>query len=255
MQPILNHRKRIPFFHQKTELEFQKDIYERYHETVVRQSALHLADQIWGRYPFQPVFDFAESHYPIIDDINIVEIGCGVGRWIGMLAGRYPNASLWGIDYSYQMLKRADEFWVQGKEISIDLADKGLENQCIKGERFDQLRFGLAKAEKLPFDDNSQDLVLNSFLIDRLEDPKKGLVEMYRVLKPNGKIIAATPLNFSKAQHWKMYHPPIHLSSILKDIGFDILDWREDIMISEPLDAHSNELGWKCLAFVLEKGE
>ncbi|MGK0388547.1 MAG: ubiquinone/menaquinone biosynthesis C-methylase UbiE [Maribacter sp.] len=253
MKPIISNRKGIPFFHQKTALEFQQDVYERYQEMVVRQSALHLVDNLWGRYPFQPVFDFAEKHYPKATEINVLEIGCGVGRWMGTLAKRYPKSIFWGIDYSYQMLKRANEFWVQGKEISIDLIDKGLSQQSIKGEQFNHLKFGLAKAENLPFDKNSQDLVLNSFLIDRLENPIKGLEEMYRVLKPNGQLIVVTPLNFNKAEHWKMYYPPIQLSNILKEIGFEILDWKENIIVNEPLDAHGNVVRWKCLGFVVKK--
>ena len=238
---------------EKTALEFQKDVYERYDEMVVRQSALHLADGLWNKYPFQSVFDFAEKHYPKSTEINILEIGCSVGRWIAMLAKDYPKSNAYGIDYSYQMLKRANEFWVKGKEISIDLTGKGLSQQSIKGERLSNLKFGLAKAEELPFDENSQDLVLNSFLIDRLENPMKGLEEMYRVLKTNGKLIVVTPLNFNKSEHWKMYYPPIQLSNILKEIGFEVLDWNEDIMIHEPLDFHGNMVCWKCLAFVAKK--
>lgn len=253
MKPIISSRKGIPFFHQKTAVEFQQDVYERYQEMVVRQSALHLADELWGKYPFQTVFDFAEKHYPKATEINIVEIGCGVGRWIANLSKRYPKATVWGIDYSYQMLKRANEFWVEGKEIPIDLTGKGLSKQFIKSNPSNHLQFGLAKAENLPFNDNSQDLVLNSFLIDRLENPRKGLEEMYRVLNPNGKLIIVTPLNFNKAAHWKMYYPPIQLLNILKEIGFDILDWKEGIIINEPLDFHGNIICWKCLGFVAKK--
>ena len=152
------------------------------------------------------------------------------------------------------MLKRAHEFWVQGKELSIDWTDKGFPQQSIKGKRFQQLKFGLAKAENLPFDDNSQDLVLNSFLIDRLENPIQGLKEMYRVLKPSGQVIVVTPLNFTKAKHWKMYYPTTQIATILKKIGFEIMDWQETIIVNEPLDVHGNLLHWKCLGFVAKKG-
>ena len=255
MKPAITSRKGIPFFYEKTTLEFQQDVYERYNEMVVRQSALHLADILWENYPFQPVFNFAEKHYPKekTTGISILEIGCSVGRWIGTLAKKYPNTTTWGIDYSYQMLKRANEFWVKGKEITIDLTSKGLQQQSIKGEEINNLKFGLAKAENLPFDDNSQDLILNSFLIDRLENPMKGLEEMYRVLKPNGKLIVITPLNFKKTEHWKTFYPPIRLFNILKEIGFDLLEWKENIMINEPLDFHGNAVNWKCLAFVTTK--
>lgn len=254
MKPILTKRQGIPFFYQKTELEFQQDHYERYQEMVSRQSALHLADQLWGRYPFQTVFDFAEPHYPKEGEINILEVGCGVGRWAGTLAKRYQKGTVWGIDFSYQMLKRANEFWVQGKEVSIDARDKGLIKQSITGSELQNLKFGLAKAEDLPFDDRSQDLVLNSFLIDRLENPKKGLEEMYRVLKPNGKLIVITPLNFNKNEHWNMYYPPSKLSKIVSEICFELLDWKEDIIVKEALDYHGNELIWNCLGFVMKRG-
>jgi ubiquinone/menaquinone biosynthesis C-methylase UbiE len=253
MQSFTYNRKGIPFFHKKTELEFQQDIYERYYEMVVRQSALHTADQLWGRYPFQPIFDFAEKHYPKAPENNILEVGCGVGRWIATLAKHYPKSACWGIDYSYQMLKRANEFWVKGQEISIDLTNKGLKQITQKGEHLNNLNFGLAKAEKLPFEENSQRIIVSSFLLDRLENPMKSLKEMYRVLKPTGKLIVVSPLNFKKAEHWKMYYPPSQLSSILKEIGFVILDWKEDMIVNEPLDGNGNLLHWRCLGFVLEK--
>ncbi len=253
MQAFTYHRKGIPFFHQKTALEFQQDIYERYHEMVVRQSALHTADELWGRYPFQPIFDFAEKHYPKATAINILEIGCGVGRWIATLAKHYPKSTCWGIDYSYQMLKCANGFWVEGQENSVDLTDKGLDQQSQKGEELNNLKFGLAKAEKLPFEENSQHLVVNSFLLDRLDDPIKGLEEMYRVLKPAGKLIVISPLNFKKAAHWKMYYPASQFSTILEEIGFEILDWKEEVIVDEPLDGHGNLVRWKCLGFVVEK--
>jgi len=253
MLPPINIRKGIPFFHQKTELEFQQDVYERYDEMVVRQSALHLADQLWGRYPFQPIMDFAEKHYPNTTAINILEIGCGLGRWIATMANQFPKSTCWGIDYSYQMLRYANEFWVEGQELSIDLSDKGLGQLTLRRAQLNNLKFGLAKAEKLPFEDNSQQLVLNSFLLDRLENPIAGLKEMYRVLNPTGKLIVVSPLNFKKAAHWEMFYPSCQLSNVLEKIGFEILEWKEDIIVNEPLDRHGNFVRWACLGFVARK--
>jgi ubiquinone/menaquinone biosynthesis C-methylase UbiE len=253
MQANTYTRGRIPFFHDKTKLEFQEDVYERYNDMVVRQSVLHLADQLWGYYPFQPVIDYAEEYYPVESDLNVLEIGCGVGRWIASLATRYPQANCWGIDYSYQMLKRADEFWVQGQEVTIDWTHKGMDKISMRREAIENLNFGLAKAESLPFEANSQDFVVNSFLLDRLSDPRKGLEEMYRVLSPSGTMVAVSPLNFNQAQHWNLYYPSSKILSLLKEIGFEILDWKEDIIINEPVDKRGNCMRWKCLGFVLRK--
>lgn len=248
MKTPLRYRNNIPFFYDKTELDFKKDIYERYDEMVVRQTALHFADEVWGSYPMQDILDFAGEHYQNYQNHHILEIGCGVGRWIGSVAKRFPGSKCWGIDYSYQMLKRAREYWVEGKTIDVDLRNKGFpETLTLNGYPLKNLQFGLSKATDLPFKNESQDLVLNSFLLDRLESPLEGLQEMYRVLKPKGKLILITPLNFNKAEHWQAFYPPETLNLVLKGVGFDILDSQEDVLIREPLDARGNIIQWKCL--------
>ena len=221
---------------------------------VVKQSSLHLVDEVWEGYPWQAVLDFAEPHYPAIYRHHILEIGCGVGRWIGGLAKRFPAANCWGIDYSYQMLKRAHEFWKQGKGILFDLTNRGFGQRLnVSGHRLSNLHFGLSVAENLPFASGSQDLVLNSFLLDRLGDPSKGLEEMFRVLKPDGKLILVSPLNFSQSAHWETFYPPIKLYHTLTQVGCQILDWQEGMMIREPLDAHGNHVTWNCLGLVARK--
>lgn len=256
MKTPISYRNEIPFYTEKTEADYRKDIYERYDEMVVRQSALHLADGLWGKYPMQTVLDFAKDHYSLEKVAHILEIGCGVGRWIGTLAQTYPQATCWGIDYSYQMLKRAQEFWIQGKEVLIDLSDKGFpEKLKVRGKQLDNLRLGLAKAASLPFADNSQDLVVNSFLLDRLPEPDKGLVEMHRVLKPNGKLILITPLNFNQLKHWETLYPPTKLNHLFHQIGFDILQEQKEMIIEEPLDRQGNMVVWKCIGWVANKIE
>ncbi len=254
MKPPIHYRKQIPLFYEKSEAEYRKDPYERYDGMVTKQSVIHLADEVWKNYPMQAVFDFAENHCADYSEHNILELGCGVGRWIGTLARRFPNSRCWGIDYSYQMLRRASEFWVEGKEILMDLTRRGFaERLTVQGHQLQNLQFGLAKAESLPFDSESQDLVLNSFLLDRLQEPSKGLLEMHRVLKPKGKLILVTPLNFYTAAQWEAFYPPVKLSLLLAKIGFDILDWQEEMVIQEPMDFHGNVVTWKCLGFVAVK--
>ncbi len=254
MKAPISYRGHIPFFCAKTESDFRKDPYERYDSMVIKQSALHLADELWGVYPMQAVLDFAEAFYPDTSPKTILELGCGVGRWIGDLAQRYPNADCWGGDYSYQMLKQAYEFWVAGQEISIDLRDKGF-LQVIKkrGLQSSNLQFGLAKAVDLPFADGTQDLIISSFLLERLDDLNAGLGEMHRVLNTNGRLILVTPLNFNQAEHWKQYYPAHKLSDVLIQLGFEIQAWQENIIVDEPLDARGNAVRWNCLGIVADR--
>jgi len=50
--------------------------------------------------------------------------------------------------------------------------------------------------EKLPFEDNSFDLIWTSELIEHLENPKESIKEFERVLKPKGEMILTTPNSY-----------------------------------------------------------
>ncbi|MEM1217063.1 MAG: methyltransferase domain-containing protein [Bacteroidota bacterium] len=252
----LAYRRGIPLFCEKTPSDYARDPYERYDPTVIRQTALHLVDELWGTYPWQQALDFADAQLDLSSARDIVEVGCGVGRWIGSLARRLPLANCWGIDYSYQLLRRAQEYWIAGESVTVDYRAKGFAQIYeLPGHRLTNLRLGLAKAEALPFADASQDVVLSSFLLDRLVDPLLGLREMWRVLRPGGQLVPVTPLNFQSADHWTQYYPPERLVSTLRATGFEISAVKTDMLIYEPLDAHGNYLRWKCVGLVARRGE
>lgn len=253
MQPPLRHRNGIPFFDDKTEADFKGDVYERYDEMVTKQTALHLADDIWNGYPMQNSLDFLESHISIPNSAHVVELGCSVGRIIGTIAEAHPDFSCWAIDYSYQLLKRAKEYWIDGKTIQLDASIKGAKKILLNGKTLNNLQLGLARAESLPFDTASQDIVISSFLFDRLNDPRKGLEEMNRILRPGGQVMMISPLNYTKSKHWDLYYPGEKIQNLMAEIGFNIGVWEENHMIIEPLDVHGNVVLWKCLAVVCFK--
>ena len=253
MQPPLRHRNGIPFFHDKTESDFKEDVYERYDEMVTKQTALHLADDLWNGYPMQNTLDFITGHIGLPGAGNVVELGCSVGRLIGTIAEAHPATNCWAIDYSYQLLKRTKEYWIDGRTIHLDASIKGARKILLQGKVLKNLRLGLAKAEALPFDSESQDIVLSSFLFDRLNDPGMGLEEMARILRPGGQMIMISPLNYTKSKHWEAYYPTEKIKTHLIDVGFCISTWEENHMIIEPLDIHGNVVLWKCLAVVCGK--
>ena len=252
MDSPLHHRKNIPFFYHKSEDEFKEDHYEKYDPSVLRQSMLHLSDQLWGKYPLQSVVNYVKTAMTEVDCKNLLEVGCSVGRLISELAMSYPQASCWGMDYSYQLLKKAHETWIKGEDSEMNISRFGFESMHkIAGRTVTNVKFGLCRAEQLPFADNSQDVVISSFLLDRLLDPIEGIKEMKRVLRKDGRIIIVTPLNFIKATHWEKFYPPIKLYSQLQTMCLSIVDWKEDLLIEEPLDLRGNSVHWKCVAITL----
>jgi ubiquinone/menaquinone biosynthesis C-methylase UbiE len=253
MKDPIRYRNGIPFFYDKSESEFSQDIYERYDDMVLRQSLLHLADELWQGYPMQPVLDFVDKHVEWVACTKAVEVGCSVGRLIASLAMRYPAVDFWGLDYSYQLIRRAQDFWIDQKSINLDASGRGLAKHLALGKSLENLQFGLAKAEKLPFDHDSQDLVLSSFLLDRLQDPITALQEMHRVLKADGQMVIVSPLNFTKGDHWQELFPAPKINLLLGEIGFELMVTEENLMVIEPLDVHGNVILWKCWAAVCRK--
>ena len=249
----IRYRHGIPFYYDKSESDFRQDRYERYDPMVIRQSMLHLADHIWGRYPMQGVVDYITNNSSDNIDHDILEIGCGVGRMIGDIATNNPDSQCWGIDYSYQMLKQAKQVWIDGKDVQCNPINFGFsESIKVESKSLTNLSFGLARGEALPFSDKSQDLVISSFLLDRLSDPIQCLREMKRVLRPNGKIIIVTPFNFTNGTHWNQLYPLSKFQEKLKELDFELLDWVENLMIHEPLDRRGNEIVWNCTGMVLQ---
>ena len=245
----LHHRRQIPFYWDKTPSEFSQDPYERYSEMVMRQSALHLANSFTESYPFQTILDWGS---PYLAGEKIAEIGCGVGRWVGEMAKANTDASFWGIDYSYQMLRQARDFWVEGKEVTIDMEHRGWEKIVLAGHQLKNLQFGLAKAEALPFESASLDGICSSFLLDRVAEPGKVLEEMFRVLKVGGRMVLVSPLNFQRKAHWARFFPVERLIEFLEGIGFEIIDQGE-FEVWERLDAGGNGVCWRGVGVVGER--
>jgi demethylmenaquinone methyltransferase / 2-methoxy-6-polyprenyl-1,4-benzoquinol methylase len=73
-------------------------------------------------------------------------------------------------------------------------------------KRHPNLEFVEANAEKLPFGDNEFDAVSISFGLRNVNNPKAALSEMYRVLKPGGRLVicefSKPPVAFVRAGYW-----------------------------------------------------
>ena len=68
---------------------------------------------------------------------------------ISELAEKHPESNCWGMDYSYQLLRQANDFFVKGKTLEIDGRDKGFGQLALQGKQLSNLHFGLAKGEQL----------------------------------------------------------------------------------------------------------
>lgn len=87
------------------------------------------------------------------------------------------------------------------KIIGIDISDDMIyigKNKIAKARVDTKVQLQIADSENLPFQDASFEAVMSAFGVRNFENLEKGLTEIYRVLKPNGKMII---LEFSKPQN------------------------------------------------------
>ena len=119
---------------------------------------------------------------------TILDIATGTADF-AIIASKHTKANITGIDISQGML-----------DIGVEkITKKGLSNR---------IHLQLADSEKLPFLDNSYDAITAGFGVRNFEDLNKGLSEMYRTLKPGGKVAIlepSEPTNFPLKQFYNLY--------------------------------------------------
>ena len=100
---------------------------------------------------------------------RILDVGCGSGYLLGLLAVRAPRAeALAGIDAAPAMIGVAE--------------DRATD---------DRLRFVVGTAERLPWPAETFDLVVSTTSFDHWADQRAGLAECARVLAPGGCLVLA----------------------------------------------------------------
>lgn len=100
-----------------------------------------------------------------VDGAHILEVGVGTGKNFPF----YPaDARITAIDFSPKMLEQAQRKRDR-KQVAVDLALMDVQSLC--------------------YADNSFDTVVASFVFCSVPQPRKGLKELHRVLKPGGQLL------------------------------------------------------------------
>jgi ubiquinone/menaquinone biosynthesis C-methylase UbiE len=103
---------------------------------------------------------------------RVLEVGCGAGGMAKAIKYYRPDLDVVGIDISKKAI-----------------------NQARKDPS--GVKFSCGDAYKIPFKDKSFDAVLMFDLLEHLDDPLKSLLEIRRVLKPDGIFSAFVPIEGS----------------------------------------------------------
>ena len=120
------------------------------------------------------------KNLPDGDALNVLDLATGTGDVPIVLTKEQRVKSVTGIDRSKEMIARGNFKIIKknlSKKVSLEIGD-GVD---------------------IPFPDNSFDLVTISFGIRNFPDPQKSLRNIYRVLKPNGRVLI---MEFALPKNW-----------------------------------------------------
>ncbi|CEJ42433.1 class I SAM-dependent methyltransferase [Umezakia ovalisporum] len=137
-------------------------------ETVIRQQYDHMAnfyDQRWHTYITKTLCAL-KNWAEIAPTATVLDIGCGTGEFEQLLLTENPQQVITGVDISEKMLFVAQQKFCTYPHVS----------------------FQNASVSNLPFTNKSFDVIVSASAFHYFDDPRGALMEIRRVLKPEGKV-------------------------------------------------------------------
>ena len=175
--------------------------YARYWAPVIRPASVGLLDDLDSLMPngASPDGSLRESGDATSAELHVLDIGTGTGTLAFAALERWPTIRVTGIDASSEM-----SAWAASHA------------QNVPGRK-DRFETRVAFADQLPFDDNTFDAGMSSFVMQLVPNRAAALREARRVLRPGAPFGYATWLRGSG----EIDPPDRILDEVLDEFGFD----------------------------------
>lgn len=113
---------------------------------------------------------------------HVLDLGCGIGWAVRLMAARCPA----------------------GLAVGVDVSDRMIERARAAEENPANVRFEVAGAERLPFDDGAFDRALSVESLYYYDDIPAALAEAARVVKPGGRLAVLVDFYAENVEshHW-----------------------------------------------------
>jgi SAM-dependent methyltransferase len=155
---------------------------------------------------------------------TVLDVGCGIGHWGRCLAPFLPaDCVLTGIDREGRWIEEARKRWA--------------------GIKHPVASFLLGEAERLPFPDDSFEMVTCQTVLIHVKKPLDVIREMIRVLAPGGLIVIVEPNNLvGNLSSVELQRP---ISEVIRHLEFVLTCERGKMNLGEGFDSCGPEVaGW-----------
>jgi ubiquinone/menaquinone biosynthesis C-methylase UbiE len=125
--------------------------------------------------------------------------------------------------YTRILLERANEV------SALDYSENHINALKRRLGHLSKLSLHVGSADNLPFDSQQFDLVIHCEVLEHIDDDKKVLSEIFRILQPGGKLVISVPVPpapFYDSEHVREGYTLEQISQLLKDSGFEILRYQ-----------------------------
>ncbi len=179
------------------------------------------------------IFSYSRDDLSGIPEKALMDLGCGNPGALARIAPRETILDLGsggGIDCFIASKMTGDK----GTVIGVDMTPEMLERARINAIEFGSknVEFRLGEIENLPVADNTVDVIISNCVINLSHDKSKVFAEVYRVLKPGGRLaisdmVATSPLPDEITSNMELYAGCLagavfieKLQSMINEAGF-----------------------------------
>ena len=150
--------------------------------------------------------DWALSHIVIARNHNVLDVGCGGGRTVQKLCQKVGNGKVFGVDYS---------------ELCVENSKKLNKTNIMCGKA----SILQASVSDLPFEEDKFDIITAIETYYFWQDKLNDLKEIYRVLKPGGKLLLVFEMLKTEEEpdKWSKVENTLKIEAVTRDGITDIL--------------------------------
>jgi arsenite methyltransferase len=169
--------------------KIQKVVKEAYGKIASRQTGCGCGCGVPDTKEFAKSIGYSEDELKAIPDEANLALSCGNPTALASLKKGEIVLDL-GSGAGFDCFLAANKVGPKGKVIGVDMTPEMIKKakENAQKNRIENVEFKLGEIENLPLEDNSVDVVISNCVINLSGDKPKVLREIFRVLKPGGRV-------------------------------------------------------------------